>query len=181
MDPVWILVGALALGLAWTALRLGEVRSRLDTLSARLDEQRSALRGEVKEELGVLRLHLAALAQGARLTPEMVREGSLWTDATWEQVAEMLRQDPRTLVLDVRSPEERLARRIPGSRHIPVEQVVERRAEIPRDVPVVVHCAGGGRSASACHLLAQEGYFNLVNMVGGINAWQGPLESGPEG
>ena len=38
-------------------------------------------------------------------------------------------------------------------------------------MPVVVHCKSGYRSMIACSLLARAGYRNVVNLVGGFDAW----------
>jgi metal-sulfur cluster biosynthetic enzyme len=43
---------------------------------------------------------------------------------------------------------------------------------------MLVHCASGGRSATACHLLARHGYTRLLNLVGGMHGWPGPREGG---
>lgn len=38
--------------------------------------------------------------------------------------------------------------------------------------PLVVGCRSGQRSLSAIELLANQGYDNMVNLDGGILAWQ---------
>ncbi len=48
---------------------------------------------------------------------------------------------------------------------------MERLDELPRDRPVVVHCATGYRSAIAASLLLREG-FEVADLVGGIAAWE---------
>ncbi|GAB4550614.1 MAG: molybdopterin-synthase adenylyltransferase MoeB [Anaerolineae bacterium] len=75
------------------------------------------------------------------------------------------------VVLDVREPHEWEISAIPGSVKIPKGQVVERAAEIPRDVEVVVQCKTGIRSRDAILMLQDLGFTNLVNLVGGVNAW----------
>jgi len=40
-------------------------------------------------------------------------------------------------------------------------------ANVPRDAQLIVGCKTGKRSAAACELLAQAGYKNLRNLVGG--------------
>ncbi|HOC31718.1 MAG TPA: rhodanese-like domain-containing protein, partial [Armatimonadota bacterium] len=42
---------------------------------------------------------------------------------------------------------------------------------VPRNTPVVVHCKAGGRSRMAVDFLKQQGYTNLRNLAGGIDAW----------
>jgi hydroxyacylglutathione hydrolase len=85
------------------------------------------------------------------------------------------------LVVDVRALPERAQKRIAGSVHIPLTRLSERMSEIPRDKPVLVHCAGGYRSSIAASLLQRDGRTNVSELAGGITAWEGaglPVESG---
>jgi rhodanese-related sulfurtransferase len=47
----------------------------------------------------------------------------------------------------------------------------ERMAEIPRGRRIAVHCAGGYRSSIASSILHQHGITNLIEMAGGLAAW----------
>lgn len=76
------------------------------------------------------------------------------------------------LVLDVRSEKERESEGIiEGSLHVPLNHLEERIDEIPEQ-PLVVHCAGGYRSAIACSLLQKHGRENIRDLVGGFAAWK---------
>ncbi|MCH5377218.1 MAG: MBL fold metallo-hydrolase, partial [Planctomycetes bacterium] len=76
-------------------------------------------------------------------------------------------------VLDVRAPKEREdGKLIEGSLNIPLNHLRERASEVPRDQTVVIHCAGGYRSAIAASLLQQAGIDNLMDLVGGFKAWE---------
>jgi hydroxyacylglutathione hydrolase len=82
------------------------------------------------------------------------------------------RFDPSTVhVLDVRSDAEWNEGHIAGARHIPLGQLRDRLAEVPRDGTVVVHCLGGTRSAIAASLLQAAGLPGTINFAGGYNAW----------
>ena len=85
-------------------------------------------------------------------------------------LAESLKHDGVTLV-DLRSPAEWASGHIPGARHIPVWSLVDRLGEIPRDKPVVVHCAGGLRSAIGASLLRARGLDPVLDLSGGLGAW----------
>ena len=61
-------------------------------------------------------------------------------------------------VLDVRQDDEREESAIPGSRHVPIHQVLERMGELPRDTTLFVHCASGFRASIAASLLARAGH-----------------------
>lgn len=43
--------------------------------------------------------------------------------------------------------------------------------KIPRDRKVVLHCAGGDRSSVAASIVLANGFRNVYNLTGGINAW----------
>jgi rhodanese-related sulfurtransferase len=75
------------------------------------------------------------------------------------------------LVLDIRNPREWTAKHIESSLNIPLNHLQERIAEVPRDRRVAVHCAGGYRSSIAASILHQYGITNLIEMAGGLAAW----------
>ena len=84
--------------------------------------------------------------------------------------AELVSADP-PLVLDIRNPREWEAKRIPESLNIPLNHMQERLAEVPRGRRIAVHCAGGYRSSIATSILQQNGITNLIEMAGGLAAW----------
>lgn len=60
---------------------------------------------------------------------------------------------------------------------IPLSSVIDRHEEISKDIPVVIHCRSGARSATAIKALeAQFGYTNLSNLKGGIIAWSREID-----
>ncbi|GAB1351164.1 MBL fold hydrolase [Ignavibacteriales bacterium] len=86
-------------------------------------------------------------------------------------------------ILDVRNETERIAARIEDSTHIFAGYITEQVEALPSDKTIVVHCAGGDRSAIAASLLLSMGFDNVVNLTGGINAWiqsGHPIISGQE-
>jgi rhodanese-related sulfurtransferase len=86
-------------------------------------------------------------------------------------VAEELAQADPPLVLDIRNPGEWNGKHIPGSLNIPLNRIQERIAEVPRGRRIAVHCAGGYRSSIAASILHQHGITNLIEMAGGLAAW----------
>jgi rhodanese-related sulfurtransferase len=74
------------------------------------------------------------------------------------------------ILLDVRTPEEFANGHIPGAININVEELSTRMSEIPSDLPVVVYCRSGNRSATAAAMLSGQGY--TVYDLGGIIDWQ---------
>ncbi|MER5361121.1 MBL fold metallo-hydrolase [Streptomyces sp. NPDC002785] len=75
------------------------------------------------------------------------------------------------LVVDVRNCGERAAGFIDGSLHISLGELPRRLEEIPRDRPLVLHCAGGHRSSIAASLLRHHGFFDVSDILGGYAAW----------
>ena len=87
-------------------------------------------------------------------------------------VAEELAGADPPLVLDIRNPREWAAGHIDGSVNIPLNHLQERIGEIPRDRRIAVHCAGGYRSSIAASILHQHGMTRLIEMAGGLAAWE---------
>jgi hydroxyacylglutathione hydrolase len=87
-------------------------------------------------------------------------------------VAEELAGAGAPLLLDVRNPREWATKHIAGSVNIPLNHLQERIAEVPRDRRIAVHCAGGYRSSVAASVLQQYGITNLIEMGGGLAAWE---------
>jgi hydroxyacylglutathione hydrolase len=96
--------------------------------------------------------------------------------ATTERVsapvaAERVAQGEAILV-DVRAPGEREQKRVAGSVSLPLNHLAERAGELPRDRPLLVHCAGGYRSSIAASLLQRLGFARVSEMAGGLAAWE---------
>jgi rhodanese-related sulfurtransferase len=78
-----------------------------------------------------------------------------------------------SLLLDVRTPAERSRESIPGSVHVPLQQLRSRAGELEkyRERQIVCYCASGNRSLSAAAALRKRG-FNAANLAGGISNWK---------
>jgi rhodanese-related sulfurtransferase len=82
-------------------------------------------------------------------------------------------------LLDVREPEEWVAGHIAGAQHIPLGQLRDRIAEVPKDKPILAVCRHGNRSEAATRGLRTLGY-SVENLEGGVTAWHRaglPLEA----
>ena len=100
--------------------------------------------------------------------PELVARVSR-VDA--DELARRLAAPAPPLVLDVRGPGEVEAGHLAGALTIPLPELEERVAEVPRDRPLVLQCAGGYRSMIAASLLEPHGFEGLTDLVGGFGAW----------
>jgi rhodanese-related sulfurtransferase len=76
-------------------------------------------------------------------------------------------------LLDCREPSEYDTAHIDGAKLIPMREFPSRLAELEplRDARIVVHCHHGGRSLRVTHWLREQGFPNVQNMTGGIDAW----------
>ncbi len=101
--------------------------------------------------------------------PDLVRPTERLSAPT---VAEELASAGPPLLLDVRNPREWATKHIAGSVNVPLNHLQERIAEIPRDRRIAIHCAGGYRSSIAASILQQYGITNLIEMAGGLAAWE---------
>lgn len=80
-------------------------------------------------------------------------------------------------LIDVREPYEAEICTI-GGELIPMGEVLENAARIKKDIPVVIHCRSGKRSAAVIEALeTQLGYTNLSNLKGGILAWADEVDN----
>jgi rhodanese-related sulfurtransferase len=75
------------------------------------------------------------------------------------------------VVIDVREPFEWEAGHAAGAVHIPLGDLAARIDDVPREAPVYVICAAGGRSLQGAALLERHG-IEAVNVTGGMTAWQ---------
>jgi rhodanese-related sulfurtransferase len=102
----------------------------------------------------------------------MAAENVLAGDVALVQWHEVAALDPNTtFLLDVRSEAERKAGFIPGSTHIPLPQLRQRLADLPKDKEIVVSCQSGQRSYFATRLLVQNG-FKVRNLTGSYRTWK---------
>jgi rhodanese-related sulfurtransferase len=74
-------------------------------------------------------------------------------------------------IVDVRSPEEFRQGALPGSVLIPFWDFMKGRYDLPKDKPLLLVCAVGGRSLAVGQLLSTKGYREIYNLKGGLDAW----------
>ncbi len=89
-----------------------------------------------------------------------------------EVAAERLASASPPMLVDLRTPTERDKTSIPGSVHLPLSRLSEWVDTLPKDRPLVLHCAGGYRSAIAASVLQRHGFEDVSEMAGGITAWE---------
>ncbi|AMQ20856.1 rhodanese-like domain-containing protein [Geobacillus sp. JS12] len=94
---------------------------------------------------------------------------------TPKEVEERLRAGESLHIIDVREPEEVAAGKIPGAVNIPLGLIEFRMHELDKKEEYILVCRSGGRSGRAAEFLDSRGY-RVINMTGGMLAWEGPVE-----
>jgi hydroxyacylglutathione hydrolase len=88
-------------------------------------------------------------------------------------VQELSRQRSSSMqVLDVRRELEWHAGHIDGAEWFPLDNFKISAPELDPSAPIAVHCQGGYRSMIACSLLQRAGIENVMNVMGGFEAWK---------
>lgn len=92
-------------------------------------------------------------------------------------VQERLKRGEAVTILDVRELDEWDSGHIPGAIHIPLGQISRALNELDPQKEAIVVCRSGNRSGMACDFLSSMGH-KVVNMPGGMSAWQGDIQYG---
>jgi hydroxyacylglutathione hydrolase len=74
-------------------------------------------------------------------------------------------------VIDVRGATEWDAGHIPNARHLFLGDLAEASDDLPRDLPIALHCQGGTRASIAASMLQAKGFTNVATLKGGMDAW----------
>ena len=99
------------------------------------------------------------------ISPTTFRER--WPDEHRDQVQ----------LLDVREPVELSIASLPDAVHIPMLEIPQRLAEIDRQRPIVVMCHAGLRSRQVAGFLLANGFEQVLNLAGGIDAWSAEIDA----
>jgi len=75
------------------------------------------------------------------------------------------------VLLDVREQWEYDLAKLTGSILVPLGTLPQSMAKLNRDAEIIAICHHGMRSADATNFLLQQGFTNVKNLVGGIDAW----------
>ena len=75
------------------------------------------------------------------------------------------------VLLDVREEWEYSLARIDGSILVPLGTLPQSLTRLNRESEIIAICHHGMRSADATNFLLQQGFSNVKNLVGGIDAW----------
>lgn len=93
-------------------------------------------------------------------------------DLTINEFVEGFKNDENSVIIDVRTPEEKAEGLIPNSTNMNImEQSFPAKVmDLDKSKNYYVYCRSGGRSASACQFMDKQG-LTVYNLLGGIQAW----------
>lgn len=121
-----------------------------------------------------LLLIAVALVSGAMLLWPYLRRAGGGPSVTTLQATQLINRED-ALVVDVREPGEYGAGHILGAKNLPLSRLDAGGAELAakrKDKPVIVYCETGNRSAKAAAALRNQGFAKVLNLWGGLAAWQ---------
>lgn len=113
---------------------------------------------------------VVVLSGGALLWPLLTQRGKR---ATPQDVTMLINRSKATIV-DVRDAKEFANGSLPDAKNIPLAELDQRIGELDKfkSKSVVVVCQSGARASSAAAKLSKAGFTDVVNLEGGITAWQ---------
>jgi phage shock protein E len=108
----------------------------------------------------------SALAADPKPAPSNVKNVSV------TEAAKLIKEQPKTLVLDVRTPEEFSKGHIPGAKNVDFfdDNFGKKVGALDPQTPVLVHCAAGSRSVQSLEFLKDKKV--VYHMKDGFKAWE---------
>jgi adenylyltransferase/sulfurtransferase len=82
------------------------------------------------------------------------------------------------VLLDVREPWENQLAKLDNSVLIPLGTLPQSLAKLDRNAEIIAYCHHGMRSGDATGFLLQQGFSNVKNLIGGIDAWSVQVDGG---
>ena len=94
---------------------------------------------------------------------------------TAKEVETLLNEGKTLNIVDVRQADEVASGKIPNAIHIPLGLLEFKIQDLDKSKEYIMVCRSGGRSGRASEFLENRG-FNVINMTGGMLAWEGKTE-----
>ncbi|MBU9714197.1 sulfurtransferase TusA family protein [Evansella tamaricis] len=95
-----------------------------------------------------------------------------------DELLEQIQLNNKLVIVDVREEAEYTFNHIPGTLSIPIGELTNRLHELNGEDNIFLVCRTGNRSDLAAQLLVENGFKKVKNVVPGMSAWNGPMESG---
>lgn len=115
---------------------------------------------------------------GAQVVPAVQGQSAalekhpLFKTLTPQEAGKMITSRKDLLLIDIRNQDELREGYIAGSTLMPLWDIVKGTQRPPRNKPILLICAVGGRSLALGQLLSKSGWDEVYNLKGGIAAWK---------
>ena len=118
-------------------------------------------------------LAATALASGAMLLWPLARRSLGGPSVSTAQATHLINRED-ALVVDVRDPGEYAAGHILGAKNVPLARIEDAGSDLGKrkDRPLILYCDTSSRSGKALAALKKQGFTRVVNLSGGLGAWQ---------
>lgn len=95
-------------------------------------------------------------------------------NVTPDEAEKLLKENPKIVVLDVRTEDEFKSGHIPGAKNLDImsQDFPQKLAALDKDTTYLVHCAAGSRSARACKAMDQLKFTSIYHLNTGFKAWE---------
>ena len=129
---------------------------------------------------------VVAFSSGCSNAQTEKKAGPILKDVSNAEFQQLMTSLDGPLLLDVRTPEEWSEGHLAGAAHADYwgdeQAFADAMNSIPRNRPVLVYCAGGGRSGLTAKELVAAGHKEVYNLENGISGWERdglPVVTGP--
>ena len=117
-------------------------------------------------------LSIQAVPAAQQQFPGLESSTPLFKTVTPDEARQMIDSRRDLMLLDVRGPDELSEGYIEGSTLIPLWDILKGTQRPPKDKPILLICAVGGRSLALGKLMSKNGWPEIYNLKGGISAWK---------
>jgi adenylyltransferase/sulfurtransferase len=95
---------------------------------------------------------------------------------TPKELKSRLDKGDKLILMDVREQWEHALAKLEGSVLIPLATLPQALDQLDREAEIIAYCHHGMRSADAAGFLVQQGFPNVKNLIGGIDAWSAQVD-----
>lgn len=89
-----------------------------------------------------------------------------------DKLKQKIEDDEDILILDIRDEEEYKSEHIKKSVHMPFENIMSKKEELPMDKEIIIYDKAGHRSKLVTESLVKEGFLSATNLLDGFKKWK---------
>ncbi len=93
------------------------------------------------------------------------------------QVKNILESEAQIKLIDVRENWEYQIARLENAELVPLGEFIEFSKSLSPNEKIIIYCHRGVRSFNACNYLVQNGFKEVINLEGGIDAWSHEIDN----